>query len=50
MAERGGALFRSKARILMDITLHQRASDSHYGQWPLAFPKESEVETRVHCP
>ena len=29
-----------KAGIIMRSTLQHAASDSYYGQWPLAFPKE----------
>jgi len=31
---------RRNTIILMRATLHDRASNAYYGQWPVAFPKE----------
>jgi hypothetical protein len=37
-------------RIIMRGTMHHRASNTYYGQWPDAFPKESGPEIAFHCP
>jgi hypothetical protein len=34
----------------MRATLHHGASDTHYGQWLRAFPKESAAKIEFHCP
>jgi hypothetical protein len=36
--------------IIVRGTLHQGGPNTHYGQWPLAFPKESGAKIEFHCP
>jgi len=37
-------------RIIVRATLHQRASNTYYGQWPVLFLREERPETGFHCP
>jgi hypothetical protein len=39
-----------KAGMIMHITLHHRAPDTYYGQWPRFFGNEVAYRFAFHCP